>query len=471
MSSLFELLERILAEEGDAVEIEVPEENFNLLMLRTLQEKAKKEKKKLVLKPTGSRSKNLIQTLTEGEEGEVVEVKAKKKARKINFGALRKLAFVPLILVGFLILFGGGAYWALYYLPRAEVILTLNPIPFVKEISVSADIAAEEIDAEKGIIPGTLHTATEEGEKTADATGTATVGEKASGTVTFENCTDTSKTFSAGTELKVEGTDLKYKVDSDVNVPEKVGPTCGTKGSSITATSIGTDYNKGEGTNFDFISGLNEPSYDAYVISGQSVSGGSSEEVTIVAAGDQSNLLEDLKKDLVKEGKKTIIGEGGLDEVIVERAIKSEVTKKTFSHAVGEQTDKLTLNLTMKFTIITYSGASMQDLISQTISTLIPEGYTLFPGETSVEPLDPKLSKNKLSFQAKVSSDVVPEIDTEKIKNDLTGRNPASAQEYLSSLGEVNAYEIKIWPNLPESFQRVPRNTDRITITLKTEEL
>ena len=350
--------------------------------------------------------------------------------------------------------------------------MTLNPIPFVKEISVSADIAAEEIDAEKGIIPGTLHTVTEDGEKTVDATGTATVGEKAKGPATFVNCDSSVVSFSAGTQIKVAGKSLVYTIDSNVSdVPARVADICGSKAGSITASSIGSDYNQGESVYFDFVSGYSNSDYDVYTDTGQSISEGSAEEVTIVAADDQSNILEDLKKDLVKEGKETITGEGGLDEVIVEKAIKSEVTKKTFSHAVGEQTDKLTLNLTMKFTIITYSGASMQDLISQTIGTLVPEGFTLFPGETNVEPLDPKLSKNKLSFQAKVSSDVVPEIDTEKIKNDLTGRNPASAQEYLSSLGEVNAYEIKIWPNLPESFQRVPRNTDRITITLKTEEL
>ncbi|HEB14062.1 MAG TPA: hypothetical protein ENI09_01490, partial [candidate division WWE3 bacterium] len=459
-SSLFEILERILAEDGDAVEIEVPEENFNLLMLRTLQEKAKKEKKKLVLKPTGSRSKNLIQTLTEGEEGEVVEVKAKKKARKINFGALRKLAFVPLILVGFLILLGGGAYWALYYLPRAEVILTLNPIPFVKEISVSADIAAEEIDAEKGIIPGTLHTVMENGEKTVDTTGIAIIGKEATGRITFD--TTGAQSCEKGAKFK-EDSGLVFITVRAFDIQSGATPE-----EDVVAEKIGEQYNLGPNKSFTLVNGC---STSVVGTNSAGFEGGTSEEVPIVAAADQAEVLEDFKKDLVKEGKKTIIGEGGLDEVIVEKAIKSEVTKKTFSHAVGEQTDKLTLNLTMKFTIITYSGASMQDLISQTISTLIPEGYTLFPGETSVEPLDPKLSKNKLSFQAKVSSDVVPEIDTEKIKNDLTGRNPASAQEYLSSLGEVNAYEIKIWPNLPESFQRVPRNTDRITITLKTEEL
>jgi hypothetical protein len=469
--SLFELLEKISAAEGDTVEIEVPEENFNLLMLRILQGKAKKRNKKLTFSSTGPHSERLI-TALDGEEGQKpVKGKVKRRRLRISFGNLRRFTKIPFLLLGILLFVGGGAYWVLYYLPRADVVLTLSPIPLVKEISVAADIAAEEVDVEEGIIPGTLHTVKESGEKTADATGTATVGEKASGTVTFINCVDTAKTFPAGTVVKVEGKDLSYTLNGDISdVPPISGSTCGNKTGSITATSIGSQYNQGEGVEFDFIGISNDPAYNVYVASGQSISGGTSEEVTIISAGDQADLLEEFKEELVEQGKASIASEGGIDEVIVGKAIKSEVVKKGFSHAVGEQTDKLKLTLEMKFTLITYEGSDMQDLISQAMGVLIPEGYTLFPGETNIEPLEPKLSKNKLSFQAKVSAKVVPEINVEDIKINLARRNPESAQEYLSSLGEVTAYELKLWPNLPSGLQRVPRNTDRITVTLVTEE-
>jgi len=100
---------------------------------------------------------------------------------------------------------------------------------------------------------------------------------------------------------------------------------------------------------------------------------------------------------------------------------------------------------------------------------LVPEGYALFPGETEIEPLDPKLSAKSLSFQAKITAQVVPEVDTERIKDELTGRNVESAQQYLSSLGEITSYELKLWPNLPPALQRIPRSPKRITINLVTE--
>ncbi|GMR19201.1 MAG: hypothetical protein BMS9Abin34_332 [Patescibacteria group bacterium] len=479
LMDLFKLLEKILAGEKETVEIEVPEENFNLLMLRILQAKAKKERKRLILLPTGARSKRMIAAL--GGEKEPKAAGSKKsdqrpapKPKKARTGIFRRFVLIASLLLVILLFLGGGAYWAISYLPRAEVILTLNPIPLVKELSVAVNISAEKVDAEKGIIPGDLRTAEESGEKSVQATGTAIVGEKAKGTVTFVNCLDSPKTFTAGTVIKVEGKDLTYTIDADVSdVPARPDPeTCGSEVGSITSVKIGSQYDQSVGIEFDFVGGgyANDPTYNVYIASGQSVAGGSSQEVTIVSADDQVAVLEELKKELTEEGKKSLASSGGIDEVVVEEAIKSEVTEKKFSHAVGEQTDKLTLSLTMKFTLITYKGSDMQELVLQSIGALVPAGFTLFPGETNIDPLEPKLSSNKLSFQAKVSARVVPEVDVEKIKADLAGRNPGSAQEYLSSLTEATAYELQLWPNLPEKLQRVPRNTGRITITLVTGE-
>ncbi|MEX0587385.1 MAG: hypothetical protein WD159_01340 [Patescibacteria group bacterium] len=198
--------------------------------------------------------------------------------------------------------------------------------------------------------------------------------------------------------------------------------------------------------------------------------GGSSEEVTVTSSSDQSKLLTDLQKELVEKAKETIKSRSGTDEVVVDAAIKIEVVEKTYSHAIGEQAESVSLDLKVKLTTVTYKGADIQELISQTLSSLIPSGYTLFPGETQIDPLDPVLKGSKLTFQAEVSAQVIPEIDKEKIKNDLAGRNAGSAQDYLISLGEVAAFELVLWPNLPESLQRVPRNTNRITVVLKTEE-
>lgn len=287
--SLFKLLEKIVAAEGEEVRIKLPEEKINLLTLRILKAEAERREKKLKLKPSGPKGKRLIKLLEEGFEPEPVVIKGRIKIPRVRFDSIvaRRLGVIALLLFGIVLISGGGAYWWLNFLPRAEVVLTLKPIPMVKELSLSASTKKSEIDIENNIIPGTKVSVEVEGEKSTPATGKATVGEKAKGTVTFMNCTDEDKTFPAGTLLKVEGTDLSYKIDSDVtDVPKISGATCGTKTGAVTAVEIGKSYNKGEGTEFDFLSGLNEPYYNSYIDTDQSITGGSSEEITVVSSAD-----------------------------------------------------------------------------------------------------------------------------------------------------------------------------------------
>jgi hypothetical protein len=470
--NLFDLMEKILGAENGEVTIEVPEENFNLSMLQILRDKGRRENKTIHFTATGPRSKRLIGSLEDGADLPKVERDEKAATKSPRpAGRIRKIVTVFAVAIGILIVLGAAAFGALYYIPKAEVVLTLSPIPLVKEIPVVVDAGAEEVAAATGTVPGTSQAVEENGTKSAPATGTAIVGEKAKGTLTFINCTGTPVTFAAGAQIKAEGTSTTYTLDAAIaDVPAISGSNCGTKTGSVTATKIGTASNKEEGTEFDFSSGLNEPSYNVIADSGQSLSGGTSQEVTIASADDQSKLLTDLQKELVTKAKETIRSQSGIDEVVVEAAIKTEVVEKKYSHAVGEQAENVTLTLKIKLTTVTYKGTDIQDLISQTLSSLVPSGFTLFPGETAIEPLNPVLSGKKLTFRAKVSAEVIPDIDAEKIKNDLAGRNAGSARDYLNSLSDVNAYELVLWPNLPESLQRIPKNTERITITLVTED-
>jgi hypothetical protein len=112
----------------------------------------------------------------------------------------------------------------------------------------------------------------------------------------------------------------------------------------------------------------------------------------------------------------------------------------------------------------------LEDFVSQAFGDLIPDNYELYPGETEIDVISSTLGDGALSFTAKVTAQVIPKLDLDEIKNDLLGRNTASAQEYLSSLSNVSSYELRLWPNLPENLRRVPKNKERINIELKAKE-
>ncbi|MEX0888108.1 MAG: hypothetical protein WDZ67_01915 [Patescibacteria group bacterium] len=461
MMHLFDLMEKILGADNGEAAIEIPEENFNILMLKIIRDKARRENKTVRFTAAGPRGKRLVGSLENRIEPAAEREEGERAAKPIKpRGRFRKI-LVPLALVlGILIVLGAAAFGALYYLPKAEVVLTLSPIPLIKEIPVAVDAEVEEVDAATGTVPGSSQVVEESGTKSSPATGTAIVGEKAKGTITLD--TTGEQTCSQGAKIKENASGSVFLADAAFTIPA-----FDTYDAAVTAEKIGTSHNLAAGKSFTVLSGCS-----AAVVgtNAAAFTGGSSEEVTVTSSSDQSKLLTDLQKELVEKAKETIKSRSGTDEVVVDAAIKIEVVEKTYSHAIGEQAESVSLDLKVKLTTVTYKGADIQELISQTLSSLIPSGYTLFPGETQIDPLDPVLKGSKLTFQAEVSAQVIPEIDKEKIKNDLAGRNAGSAQDYLSSLGEVAAFELVLWPNLPESLQRVPRNTNRITVVLKTEE-
>jgi len=472
--SLFELFEQIVAAEGKEIELTLPEEGINLLTLEILKKEAGRRGKTLKLRSSGPRSKRLITLLEEGAEPEPIRIirggRFGLPKIHLDLAFIKRVGLIPLLLLGILLLLGGGGWWGLNYLPRAEVVLTLKPIPMVKEIAVSADTQATEIDAEKGLIPGTKLTIEEEGQKSTPATGTATVGEKAKGTVTFINCNDTTDvTFTAGTQIKPVGKNLIYVIDSNVvGVPKRVGEICGTKDGTVTAEKIGPSYNLADATNFDFVTNYSNSIYDAGSATG-AISGGESHEVTIVASADQAKVLDELKKELLDKGKTDLADQAGLDQVVIQEVIKQEVVEEKFAQAVGEQAEEVGLTLKMKFTVIVYKDEDLKGLVSQVLGGLVPENYELFPSEMEIETLEPKLGDKKLDFSAKIAAQVVPKLDLEGIKRELSARDVASAQEYLASLSNVSAYELRLWPNLPEDLRRIPRSTKRINVKLRTE--
>lgn len=467
MTDLFELLEKVVGAEGEEVEITLPEEKVNHLSLEIIKKEAERRGKKLKLRPSGPRGKRLIALLEEGVETEPVRIIRGGRfgipRLHLELAALRRVSLIPFLLFGIFLLLGGGAYWGINYFPRAEVTLTLQPIPMVKDIPVLADTEATEINKDKGTIPGTKLTVEEEGQKSTPATGKATVGEKAKGTVTFTSTI--GQHCSSGARLKDDAGVLIFVLDAPMDLVTLVP-----QDKTVTAEKIGSNYNLAAGKTFHFLDGCANISAVAGQNPTTAFTGGESHEVKIVSSADQAKVLDELKKELVEKGKTDLGGKVSLGQIVIQEAIKEEVVEQNFLQKVGEQADEVNLTLKMKFTTIAYKEEDLRELVSQVLGALVPENYELFPGEMGIETREPKLEEKTLSFAAKVTAQVIPKIDLEAIKKELSGRDVTSAQEYLASLSNVTAYELRLWPNLPKNLRRIPRSMERIRIKLQTEE-
>src|SRR3989338_5650211 len=243
------MMEKILGTENGEAVIEIPEENFNLLMLKILRDKGRRENKTVRFVAAGPRGKRLINSL-ENRAEPVEEREEGKEAAKPPRprGRLRKFVVPVALALGILVVLGAAAFGALYYLPKAEVVLTLSPIPLVKEIPVVVDADAEEIDAATGTVPGTSQVVEESGNKSTPATGTAIVGEKAKGTITFD--TTGAQTCSSGAKIRENSSNLIFLLDTALTIPAGDTPD-----GAVTAEKIGTSYNLSSGKNFTVLSG------------------------------------------------------------------------------------------------------------------------------------------------------------------------------------------------------------------------
>src|SRR3972149_4715570 len=246
---LFGLMEKILGAENGEVTIDIPEDNFNLLMLRILRDKGRRENKTIPFVATGPRSKRLIGSLENGVDLPKVEREEKAAAKKQPpAGRVRKIIMIFALALGILAVLGAAVFGALYYIPKAEVILTLSPIPLVKEIPVVVDADAEKVDAATGTVPGTSQVVEESGNKSTPATGTAIVGDKAKGTVIFD--TTGAQTCSQGARIRENASNLVFLLDAALTIPSGDTPD-----GAVTAEKIGTSYNLSSGKSFTVLTG------------------------------------------------------------------------------------------------------------------------------------------------------------------------------------------------------------------------
>jgi len=380
----------------------------------------------------------------------------------------------PLIigLVGaFLLIIIGGLFALYWYLPQAEVVLTMSPQRLEKEFTLKLDPNLETANKEELALPAEEVTATFEGEKTKETTGTKPVGDPAKGEVTIYNQTSSKKTFSAGTEI-IGPDDLTFSLDEDVTVAsESAGPDYtkipGKASVKVTALEIGSEGNLAAGTEFKI---SNYASSDFIAKNENALSDGTSREVQVVSEDDQDKLLAELEGEL----KNKAVGElstkvpGG--KRLLEESLSTKVVEKSFNKKAGEETNEVKLSLKLEATALSYSEEEAQALIEEKIKDSVPSDFEYKREESEVSfTLDEVNKDGSALFTAKLKADLLPKMDLEEVKKNLAGKYPEIGKTYLDNLSNVEGVTIKISPPFPGRLATFPRRASRIEIELRIE--
>jgi len=486
------------------IELEIPEGSVlfdNVINLKLLEKEAEKLGKSLHFRTLDDAGINMIASIKDGEsyeptlqeETSIAEnttylvdsapPETKKFSFKLpSFGSFNLAGIVPgrgikvplaiLLVVGLL---GAGGYTFAAKAPKAQIKIIVNSQPLTRSLSVKVKKDATS-DAEQKILRGFNVEAITTETATIETTGEKMVGEKATGKITIINKTDTAKTIKKGTEIEYDDKELKYTLKEDVTIPAQViadplDPATvkwGEAEGTVTASDIGDTYNISKGKALD-VNGYKNTEFVAK--SSEDFSGGSSETVKVVAADDLKKLSAETLQTNIERGQKALNEKLGLRQKLIPGSSKNQLTEEKFNAKVDDEADRLELTQTMSTTGLVYSAEELDTILDELVKGFIPDGYVISEKErdTNVEVLGNSdstvLNPTEADLQVTLKAYVVPNVEEDKLKEDLKGKGIGEAQKILGGIRNINTYELHINPNIP-LLARIPTNTENISVEI-----
>jgi len=374
---------------------------------------------------------------------------------------------IGLVLV-LLFILGGLAVASYWYLPRAQIVLLVEPKELEKELRIKLDPQLSVPNQATLALPAASLETVVEGEKTTETTGTKIVGDPAQGEVIIYNGTPKEKAFLAGT-LITSSAGIKFTLDDDVTVASQGGtaadpvPGKGTVG--VTASEIGTEGNLASGTEFSI---ANYASSDFIAKNDSAFTGGTSREVQIVSEEDQENLFSALTEELQQKAIQELGQKLSPESKLLEKSLSDKAVKKDFSQDVGAEANELSLALELEFSALTYDEEEFRNLIENQIQDTIPSGFEFKKEESEIDfDLVEVEEDGRVTFTAVLRANLLPKLDLEEIRANITGKYPEVGELYLNSLPNVVGFEAEIKPHFPRRLQTFPRLTKNIQIEVR----
>ncbi|HEY1085622.1 MAG TPA: hypothetical protein VGE34_02755 [Candidatus Saccharimonadales bacterium] len=390
--------------------------------------------------------------------------KAKSGPKVPNFDKFRKK--MVLIILGVILLIA-FLIWAIFFAARATIVINAKTESqsVNTPVTISSSVAT---DFDKLTLKATSVEQSEEKSVDFTPTGKKDVGEKATGTVNYENSSLQTRSIPAGTTLS-SASGAEFVTDEAVSVPGASFPcgniTCaspGTASGAVTAAENGSKYNGASGA----VSG--EPSNISGSFAG-ATSGGVSKMVTVVTAAD----VQKAKQKLADQNNDTVEAElekKFVDATAIKESLNVSYKGEDVSPAVGEEAESASISATVTYTMYGVEKSELDSFLDSYFKNEL--------GDTT----DQRVYKNgsdKVSFQdatkAKDGAKATlvatgytgPKIDDNTVKDEAKGKRYGEIQESLKATQGVEGVDVKFFPFWVNT---VPNETDRITIEFKLDE-
>lgn len=394
---------------------------------------------------------------------------------KINFNRLKNLhfefphlpflgilTFIAPLIIGILLLFflirnyPTASVYLLTYLQKSD---SLVDIVFAREGS--------QIDGQNVIATKTVSDEIT-GSKSAKTTGANQIGEKAKGEVTVYNKQTSGKNLPKGTTIASGA--LKFTLDEEVKIASASetteGITYGKTSVKVTASQIGPESNLPANSNFNF----SDSSFSTLTAKNNlPLSGGTAKEIQAVSTEDRKNLENNLIKDLEAQAKQKMLKKLDVNGKLLDEPINTIISAKKFSHEVGSEAKELSLEMTLKVEGLQFNQEDLESKAS-VLNTTAPEGYKLDPKRINVKIASSKTNKNgDIEASLVISSYFIPEIDVDKIKEEIKGKTYNQAADFLEKQKDVAGVRIVPENKLPFFNNKLPILSKNINLVVTSK--
>ncbi len=445
-----ELMEVSPEEAGFVTEVE-PNEAPLVIDEEKQEEKREKVAPFAMFAGIGAFIKSLIPKKKVGSE---IETATAKKTRGIP-------KIVPIGLVLLVLIIGGvAASW--YFVPKVNVITTVDSQEFNKDMTVGIS-NGEEIEGVDETVAASFVEASEIGTKRSVATGEKLVGKKAKGNVTIYSVSE-GRSFDEGTVL-TSPSGLKFTLTKDVSVASGDAVSAATVTAPVEAANIGDSFNLASGTKFS----IGDASQNYLAKNESALTGGESHMATVVTKADQDRLMASLSAELSEKALVDLQAKLDADQQLLPKAVTSTVSKKKFSKDIDAEGDTVSLDLTMDFEGVVFSQDDVIKLFKDKFSSDIPEGYELVNDDASVSVVEAKTDKNEnTTLDLQLSAPLVPKTNPSQIASEIAGKNESAATALIKKTPGISDVRYEVTPGFfsPLTSMLLPLRSENINVVI-----
>ncbi len=358
----------------------------------------------------------------------------------------------------------------IWFLPSASIVVRVIPRTLEQDVNLTLSTTESSINFDDRIVPASVETVTESGEKIIETTGKKTIGDPSKGEVTIFNRTTATKSFPKGTTISASS--LKFTLDQDVTVASKSAGSDyvdvpGKATVAISASAIGKDGNLASGTEFT-IQSFGKDSYVAK--NDNALSGGTSEEVQVVGKDDQKNLAKDLTAELLTTLTTKAQGSSTVGTGVYLIPDSAKVDSSTYSVKTGDTAKNLTGSITLKATLLRYQTDNVTTLVNSAIDQAVPPGFVRANLPSTVDLSASSVGEGGSTVQgkAKVQVSLLPVVDKNNLKSLIKGKKISSLESILpASVPGYQTAEVSFTPRwFPTKLKSIPLNSGSINLNI-----